>query len=94
MFLLHNMSFIHLCYDVTNYCFEIDDNDGSETNVGTITVAKGKVWDNRSGIGALGDDVDVDKEDADIDINATYTTFDGKAKEAWKIGGMCIRQAK
>ena len=73
---------------------EIDDNDGSETNVGTITVAKGKVWDNRSGIGALGDDVDVDKEDADIDINATYTTFDGKAKEAWKIGGMCIRQAK
>lgn len=74
--------------------FETDEQTGELKACGTITVAKGKVWDNRRGMSDLEDAVDVDKDDADIDVNAKFTTFDGTAKESWKIGGMLIRQVK
>ena len=56
----------------------------------TITVAKGKVWDNRAGAGIA--DLEESKEDADIDKNAKYTTFEDKPKSEWALGGYYVRQ--
>lgn len=67
-------------------------------NVGTVEVEKGKVWDNRAGVGIDGDIMD-EKEKKDIDPNASYTVlhreslFTNKVKKDWTVigGGLFIK---
>ena len=74
------------------------DEDGNITfkKVGTVKVAKGKVWDNRHGAGEVieGAEEAQAKEDDDIDATATYTTFEGQPKADWLMGGLWLRQIK
>lgn len=75
---------------------QIQDANGNITfkKVGTVKVAKGKVWDNRAGAGekiegaATGDD---DDEDGN---NLSYTIFEGKPNKAMADGGLWLRQVK
>lgn len=75
---------------------QIADEDGniSFKKVGTVKVAKGKVWDNRAGAGEEIEGAAETKEDDDIDTSATYTTFEGKPKSDWLMGGLWLRQIK
>ena len=75
---------------------QIADEDGNITfkKVGTVKVAKGKVWDNRAGAGEVIEGAAEAKEDDDIDTSATYTTFEGKPKSDWLMGGLWLRQIK
>ena len=69
----------------------IDDEGHSNFNhVGTIKVAKGKVWDNRAGANENFHDGPGSKN-IDIDPNACYTTFEGKPKGKIEAG-LVIRQ--
>ena len=76
---------------------QIQDEAGNITykKVGTVKVAKGKVWDNRHGAGeqlegeAIGDD-----DDDDDDPNLQYTIFEGKPSKALADGGLWLRQQK
>ena len=60
--------------------------------VGTIKVAKDKVWDNRFGAGENIEGAASGQEDSDTDPSLTYTLFDGNAKKLME--GMLIRQIK
>ena len=76
---------------------QIQDENGNITykKVGTVIVAKGKVWDNRHGAGekiegaASGDD-----DDDDGDNSLEYTIFEGKPSKALADGGLWLRQVK
>ena len=76
---------------------QIQDENGNITykKVGTVKVAKGKVWDNRHGAGekiegaASGDD-----DDDDGDNSLEYTIFEGKPSKALADGGLWLRQVK
>ncbi|MBR1880749.1 MAG: hypothetical protein IJ804_08420 [Prevotella sp.] len=72
--------------------------DGNITykKVGTVKVAKGKVWDNRYGAGEKleGGATDDDDDDKDSESNLQYTIFDGKPSKALAEGGLWLRQLK
>lgn len=74
---------------------QILDADGNITykKVGTVKVAKGKVWDNRHGAGVKieGEASDDDKDDEN---NLSYTIFEGKPNKAMADGGLWLRQVK
>lgn len=73
---------------------QVMDKDGMVTmkKVGTIKVAKGKVWDNRAGAGEVIEGAATTKEDGDVDASLTATQFDGKAGKFME--GMLLRQEK
>jgi len=75
---------------------QIQDADGniSYKKVGTVKVAKGKVWDNRAGAGEKIEGEATDKEDGDAANDLKYTIFDGKPNKAMADGGLWLRQAK
>lgn len=76
---------------------QIQDETGNITykKVGTVKVAKGKVWDNRHGAGEVleGEAID-DDDDDDDDPNLEYTIFEGKPSKALADGGLWLRQIK
>lgn len=76
---------------------QIQDEAGNITykRVGTVKVAKGKVWDNRHGAGEVleGEAID-DDDDDDDDPNLEYTIFEGKPSKALADGGLWLRQMK
>ena len=76
---------------------QIQDETGNITykKVGTVKVAKGKVWDNRHGAGEVleGEAID-DDDDDDTDANLEYTIFEGKPSKALADGGLWLRQMK
>ena len=76
---------------------QIQDETGNITykKVGTVKVAKGKVWDNRHGAGEVleGEAID-DDDDDDDDPNLEYTIFEGKPSKALADGGLWLRQMK
>ena len=76
---------------------QIQDAEGNITykKVGTVKVAKGKVWDNRVGAGEKIEGEATDKEDEeDDDANLQYTIFEGKPSKAMADGGLWLRQLK
>ena len=75
---------------------QIQDADGNITykKVGTVKVAKGKVWDNRHGAGEIIKGAATDEDDDESNNNLTYTIFDGKPNKAMADGGLWLRQVK
>ncbi len=75
---------------------QIQDEDGNVTfkKVGTVKVAKGKVWDNRAGAGEKIEGAATGDDDEDSANNLSYTIFDGKPNKAMADGGLWLRQVK
>ncbi len=75
---------------------QIQDAEGNITfkSVGTIKVAKGKVWDNRVGAGEVIEGEASGDDDNDAGKGLTYTIFDGKPNKAMAEGGLWLRQVK
>ena len=75
---------------------QIQDETGNITykKVGTVKVAKGKVWDNRHGAGEVLEGEAIDDDDDDDDPNLEYTIFEGKPSKALADGGLWLRQMK
>lgn len=65
----------------------------TEKKVGSIKVAKGKVWDNRAGAGEIIEGAASEKEEEDIDKSLTYTVFEGTPKKEWAMGGLLLKQS-
>lgn len=75
---------------------QIQDADGNITfkKVGTVKVAKGKVWDNRHGAGETIKGAATDEDDDESNNNLSYTIFEGKPNKAMADGGLWLRQVK
>ncbi len=72
-----------------------EDGEITFNKIGTVKVAKGKIWDNRVGAGVkLEGEAESkdDDDDDDADYNEPYTTFEGKPRKGMELGGLWLRQ--
>lgn len=75
---------------------QVQDADGNITykKVGTVKVAKGKVWDNRAGAGEKIEGAATGDDDDDDNNGLSYTIFEGRPNKAMADGGLWLRQVK